>query len=74
MINAQHLENVEKPYAGCTSLLSSVNFTTSSIHLTHHSYSYRPTHVHDQYARFSLHLHARYIFILTVVSKVAQDF
>ena len=64
MINAKYLENVEKPYAGCTSLLSNVYFTTSYIHLAHHSYSYRPIHVHVQYDRFSLHLHARHIYFL----------
>ena len=63
MINAQHLENVEKPYPGCTSLLSSVNFTPC-IHLTHQYYSYRPIHVHVQYGRFSLYLHASYIYFL----------
>ena len=73
MINAQHLENVEKPYAGCTSLLSSVNFTTICIHLTHHSYAYRPIHVHIQYDRYSS-LHLPDIFIFFFVPKVRPDF
>ena len=66
MINAKYLENVDKPYAGCMSLLSSVNFTTSCIHLAHHSYSYRPIHVRIQYDRFSSHLLDLFIYFLCI--------
>ena len=48
------------------SLLSSVNFTTSCIHLAHHSYTYRSIHVHVQYGHFSLHLLDLFIYFLCI--------